>query len=351
MAGNTQVHRPTSRRSEMLQEIVSTKPGFLIRWGNSFFLMILLLIIAACWFIRYPDLIQADAKLTSSPPPKPVINLIAGKLIKLVVVENQFVEERQVLGYIQSTESTARHEDVLRLLSVLDSIHTPLNDKGDDRIEQFFEDGRALGELQAGYLNFIQEFFSYKHFLNDAVFQKTNGMSLNENNRNHQRLIFERSLNTFRSQINEWKIKYILTAQIAGKVAFASFIKENQQLVPNQIVCFINPASRSYFVELMIPQASISKVAVGQKVLLRFHSYPFQEFGSLQGRINFISQVPTENGYSAQAQLVNGLITTHNRKIQYREGLAATGEIVTSNMRLLERFYFNIVRQRETHGR
>ena len=38
-----------SQRSELMQEIVSDRPGFLIRWGNVFFLMVLVLIAVACW--------------------------------------------------------------------------------------------------------------------------------------------------------------------------------------------------------------------------------------------------------------------------------------------------------------
>ena len=132
---------------------------------------------------------------------------------------------------------------------------------------------------------------------------------------------------------------------IGGKVAFASFIQENQQLTANQTICFINPENSRYFVEITIPQSNFGKVAIGQQVLLKFQSYPFQEYGSVMGKIEFISHIPGEEGYLAKVVFMNGLTTTYRKQIQYRDGLLANAEIVTKDMRLLERFYYNIVRQ------
>jgi len=60
-----QMKSVASQRSEMMEEIVSDKPGFLIRWGNVFFLLLLTLLVIGTWFIKYPDVIYAKAKLTS----------------------------------------------------------------------------------------------------------------------------------------------------------------------------------------------------------------------------------------------------------------------------------------------
>ncbi len=77
-------------------------------------------------------------------------------------------------------------------------------------------------------------------------------------------------------------------------------------------------------------------------MLLKFQSYPFQEYGSLQGKIEFISHIPSDSGYLAKVGLTNGLVTNHKNPIQYRDGLLANAEIITKDMRLLERFYYNI---------
>lgn len=418
----------TFQRSEVMQEIVSDKPGFLIRWGNIFFLFILILIGIACWFIKYPDTVQATAKLTSINAPKPVLSLIDGKLIKLSITENQLVYKGQILGYI---ESTANHEEVLMLASNLDTVQIMLTSGRADQIKKYFSSTTTLlGELQTSYQIFLQAFLSFENYLSDGFYLKKRAMlvrdqtnllklykNLNEqkilqeqdlelvqktfdaneslkkekvisdfdyrneqsklinkkltlpqissaiitnegqqtekekeiieleNTINQQKSIFQQSLSTFKSQIDNWKKQYTLIAPIGGKVAFASFIQENQQLQPNQIICFINPENSLYYSEIVIPQSNFGKVAVGQEVLLKFQSYPFQEYGSVMGKIEFISHMPSENGYVAKVILLNGLTTTYRKQIQYRDGLLANAEIVTNDMRLLERFYYNILRQ------
>ena len=166
-----------------------------------------------------------------------------------------------------------------------------------------------------------------------------------ENTIAQQKEIFQQALNTFKSQLDDWKKKYLLIAPIDGKVSFASFMQENQQLQTGQTVCFINPENSEYFAQIFIPQTNFGKVAVGQKVLLKFNSYPYQEYGYVNGKVDFISHIPTDSGYLARIDFSNGLITTYNKQVQYRDGLTADAEIITKDLRLLERFYYDLVKQ------
>lgn len=160
-----------------------------------------------------------------------------------------------------------------------------------------------------------------------------------------QKNIFIQAVNTLKSEINDWKKKYILTAPVDGKVRFATLLQQNQQLPENKIICFVNPAGTAYFAEVYIPQTNFGKVNFGQKVLLKFSSYPYQEYGSVIGKIDFISNIPTDSGYLAKVTLPYGLKTTHQKEVQFREGLQAQGEVITKNMRLLQRFYYSLVKQ------
>jgi len=416
------------QRSELLQEIVSNKPGFLIRWGNLLFLIIFLFVVAACWFIKYPDVIQASAKLTSINAPKPVVSLTGGKLITLHVVESQSVKKGDILGYI---ESTANHGAVLSLSNVLDTMQLLLVNQQSDQLRQYFiNTAGQLGELQASYQLFSQAFLSFNNYLADGFYQRKKELLVQDkinleklyqylvdqqklqeqdlaltqktfdanqslkkenvisdfdyrleesklinkklslpqirsalvNNENQQiekqkemmelentisqqKLIFQQALNTFRSEVNEWRLRFVLTSPLAGKVAFASFIQENQQLQPNQTICYINPENSQYFAEIIIPQSNFGKVRLNQKVLLKFESYPFQEFGSVIGKVEFVSRIPEEKGYLAKVALTQGLTTNYKKEVQYRDGLSATAEIITQDMRLLERFYYNFLKQ------
>ena len=162
-----------------------------------------------------------------------------------------------------------------------------------------------------------------------------------ENTINQQKAIFEQAVYTFKSQAADWKKKYLLTAPIEGKVVFSSYVQENQQIQANKIICFINPANSQYFAQILIPQTNFGKVSIGQKVLLKFPAYPFQEYGALVGKIDFISHIPTDSGYLAKIIVQNNLQTNYHKQIQYTNGLTAQGEIITKSVRLLQRFYYN----------
>src|SRR4051812_37360638 len=105
--------------SEAVQELVTQQPGALLRWGNSIFLCILLLLIAASYFIQYPDIVEGTAKLESSDASKRIIAQIGGKLSSLKTKENDVVSAGAIIGFL---ESTANHEEVLHLLQSIDGL-------------------------------------------------------------------------------------------------------------------------------------------------------------------------------------------------------------------------------------
>lgn len=407
-----------------VQEIVSNTPGFLVRWGISVFFMVLLLIVFACWFIQYPDIIGAGAKLVSVNAPKEVRTNVNGKLIRLFAREKALVKKGEVLGYM---ECIADHVEVESLAKSLGDIEYAVNQNMPERILEYLNRPyQHLGELQQQYQSFIQQLTEFSNFLkngfymrkksilltdltnmekqhdnlllqkgihqkdldlvkqtfeankmlrNDSVLsafdyrneeskllnkqlvipQITSSILSNESqqhekqkeimelekNITQEKTFFLQALNTFKSQVDEWKRKYLLTAPIEGQVAFADFLQENQQVEANKIICFVNPGNAAYYVEIYIPQANFAKVKHGQKVLLKFPSYPYEEYGAVTGKIEFVSNIATDSGYLAKVVLPSGLATNYSKQVQFREGLSVKGEIITANRRLLQRFYSN----------
>ena len=84
-------------------------------------------------------------------------------------------------------------------------------------------------------------------------------------------------------------------------------------------------------------------IASCRHINISFNFYP--AYGSVTGTIDFISNISTDSGYLAKVILPNGLNTNYRKQIQFRDGLIAQGEIITANMRLLQRFYYNIIKQ------
>lgn len=157
-----------------------------------------------------------------------------------------------------------------------------------------------------------------------------------------QTLIFEQSLETLKSAIDEWQRKYVLRAPVKGKVAFIVPLQENRYLQQGRLLGYVIPDNARYLAEVTLPQGNFGKIDTGLPVQLRFDAYPYQEFGIIRGTLNFISKIPSDSGFLATIQFNDGLRTNYNKQLQYKSGLKAQALIITRDMRLLERIYYNI---------
>ena len=66
-------HDDIEIRSEEVQEIIGTTPGWILRWGSTAALMVLLLLALMSWFIRYPDTIEAPVVVKTTNSAAPVV--------------------------------------------------------------------------------------------------------------------------------------------------------------------------------------------------------------------------------------------------------------------------------------
>lgn len=78
--------------------------------------------------------------------------------------------------------------------------------------------------------------------------------------------------------------------------------------------------------------------------MIKFQGYPYEEYGMVEGKINTIAQVPSADAVSffATVTLLNGLRTTSNKILIYRNGMTASAEIVTEDLTLMERFFITL---------
>lgn len=159
-----------------------------------------------------------------------------------------------------------------------------------------------------------------------------------------QKSQFNQALNSLISEIETWQRRFILRAPVSGTVNFTTVLEENQALRTGTEIMYVGGNSRRYFGEVSIPQANFGKVKAGQRVLIKFQGYPFEEFGAVEGRVATIAQVPTLNNqfFLATITLPNGLETSNRTKITFKTGMIASAEIVTEDLRLAERIFYQI---------
>ena len=63
-------------RSEEVQEILGTPPSWLVRWGTLVIVGVLASLGVLSYVVKYPDVIMADAMITTSAPPTSVVTCL-----------------------------------------------------------------------------------------------------------------------------------------------------------------------------------------------------------------------------------------------------------------------------------
>jgi len=96
--------------SDDLREILTRMPHWIVRWGLSSLLVVILMVLTLSWFIKYPDIIAADIEITSSVPPVSLVAQSSGRIKKLLVADQQAVSKGD---YLVILENTADYEMVL----------------------------------------------------------------------------------------------------------------------------------------------------------------------------------------------------------------------------------------------
>ncbi len=140
--------------------------------------------------------------------------------------------------------------------------------------------------------------------------------------------------------IHSWELMYCLTTPIAGKVTFTTYWNENQYIPAGETVFTVVPATDDELMgKALLPVARSGKVKTGQRVIVRFLNYPDQEFGMVNGKVNSISLVPSDNNYAVEIAFPEGLVTNYGKTLPVSHEMTATAEIVTEDLRLIERFF------------
>ncbi len=416
-----------NRNSEEINEIITAVPSWILRWGITLIFSILLLIILASALIRYPDIVKAPLKINSLNAPKEIITHQQGKLIKLLVRDNQFVQNRQALAFL---ESTAKHEDVLKLQKQLEVLTIQVENNTGKKLETILPKGLALGELQTSYQNFYQEFIQFsntqeggfylaqraylqkdlneiskleqqilkqkqiqekeyaniaeeyesyqklksKNVISNSEFKQQENKYLSgkypleqtatalinnrtsllakqkelatlENTIIEQQSKFIQALNSMKTEIDKWLLNYVVSATMDGKVSYVGILQENQNVKAGEELFIVNPGSNDFFGEVQIPQFNMGKVGMGQKVLVKLRSYPFEEYGAIDGKISYLTDAALKDSiFFAKIDFQKIPLENKEQPIVLKPGMMADAEIITKESSLLQRFLHNIVK-------
>ncbi len=154
----------------------------------------------------------------------------------------------------------------------------------------------------------------------------------------------ESSLENLKSQIQAWKQAYVISSPIKGTVTLTQIWSTNQNIQTGEVVATVIPdKARSIIGKIQIPALGAGKVRQGQTINIKLDNYPHMEFGLLKGKLSHISLVPvtTQNGviYIAEVEIPSGMTSNYGKQLAFSQEMTGTAEIITDDIRLLQRFF------------
>jgi HlyD family secretion protein len=411
----------SAQHSEEVNEIIAAVPSWILSRGIIIILAVLISLLLLSSLIHYPEIIKTTLKVNSLNAPKEIITHQGGKLIKILIEDNQKVTAGQPLAFL---ESTAKHNDVLTLLASLKSLYSAVNNNQSGSKVILRSKNWNLGELQANYQIFYQDYILFSNtqtggfYLAQKVFlekdiqkirklehqilqqkkvkekefsnlqeeyeayqklkikkvisnsefkqqenkflsgkyplQQTETDLLNnssnllakqkelatlENTITEQKIKFLQALGSIISETESWILKYVISAPMNGRANYVGILQENQNVAVNQPLFIIDPGYNIFFGEVQIPQYNMGKVRIGQRALVKLRSYPFEEFGIINGKVSFIADFALkDSAFLAKIDFEKNKMKYPKQPIELKPGMVADIEIIIRESSLLQRF-------------
>jgi multidrug resistance efflux pump len=414
-------------RSQEVQEILGTPPGWMTRWGSLLALIVVVIMAWIGFYIKYPDTVESNISVSITDPPKRLVTENRGR-VKLVRVENESVvragevlvvfenkakiedvlsfeiallslqnptdsallkfklPEDYMLGDLKSHlyEFYRRQDDVLQFISnpydkysveQLDKEYRKVQsiirtDRGrwsnvdrqidmvedrlrrerqlsaenllaEERVERTQENLLSLKRMREG----IEASIKNRELELQRIQSEKGGVKAGSKEEMQQALVAMReSFSNIRTELSEWMRKYVISSPINGIVSFNEETINEQQFVEEGkeigVVVPLEKKDTQGLASLEVSKAS--RIAPGQKVIVRFFSYPYQEFGAVIGVVKSKSQVPIKGKISVNVAFPDGLLTTFNRRIEPSREMKGMATIIMEDKRFLERVFENI---------
>ena len=154
------------------------------------------------------------------------------------------------------------------------------------------------------------------------------------------------AFNQLRASIIKWKQTYLLSAPIDGRVSFYNeYWAQNQNVRDGAEVMAIVPPMGAGIIGLCnLPMSGSGKVKEGQKVVIKFDSYPYQQYGVVEGKVMSKALLPKDNqSISVRVQLTKGLMTSYDKNLKFEQQMQGNAEIITEERRFIERMFDKVI--------
>ena len=164
---------------------------------------------------------------------------------------------------------------------------------------------------------------------------------------NSYRQGLETSFQNLNNTLLNWEQQYLIKTPIKGKVTVFDIWNENQNVEAGTTLFTVVPEDFDEIIgRVTLPIQNSGKVKLDQKVLIKLSNFPFEEWGSLEGKIAHISEVP-RRGEQANYILyirLNGLTTSFGKEIAFKQEMQGSAEIIIEELTVMQRIFYQLRR-------
>ena len=147
--------------------------------------------------------------------------------------------------------------------------------------------------------------------------------------------------NELKNQLKLWESQYILSSPIDGTLSYFNELNEGDFITSGERIFTVIPFQQKKLQAIgVFPAENAGKVKKGNKVILKLDAYPYHEYGTIEGVVKRISEIPKENMYSITIDMPNNLKTNYEKKIIFKQRLSATADIITKDQSVLQRIFY-----------
>jgi HlyD family secretion protein len=144
-------------------------------------------------------------------------------------------------------------------------------------------------------------------------------------------------------QLNQAKIRtagQTITAPVSGKIYNVQATMAERSVEPGEELLSILPEGQDLLLEVKVLNRDIGFIREGLRAKVKLATFPFQEFGTIEGEVVKISPNATADKdlgpvFTARVKLSRNIINVHGKAVQLTPGMAATAEIVTRQRSIL----------------
>jgi membrane fusion protein len=142
--------------------------------------------------------------------------------------------------------------------------------------------------------------------------------------------------------------QFIATAPVDGRVV-ALPVERGQSLAPGAAVAVMTPIGSDLIAELYVPSRAAGFIKAGQEVRLMYQAYPYQTFGSGEGRIVSVSRTvlaPAEVAipgltvqepvFRVRVALKRQSVSAYGKALPLQPGMLLSADVVIDRRNLLQ---------------